>query len=902
MLKILVTTGFEPFNRRNDISALAALVGLILLANLLILCTHFTYQYFHAFSYDFEYNYQAGHALFMQSWGRGCIPLWGPLMCGSPDSALYAPGMLHPSFLLMRLSSVQAVVAFNTVLHLELIGCFSYLLFRRLGISIAAALAAALWSALSGYSIWVSPLQPVLNALPWFIAWMWAVLEFLSRPRLRWWALQTMVLTLLLTSGDIQELVFCAYLGGLWLALIIVFSRDRNARTVATLAGGIVLALMIASYQLLISLNFFTRVVKTASFTWSFYRAALPTLPELLLGTVGLLSKRFEGLFICLATGVVAVLGLRRHRESAPLKAAIVTVALALLFLAGARYGLGHLLRHLPLLGKMIRNYKMGIALQPLLMIIAAYGADSLLRQPGPERSRAWLLGGLALAAALLSRHWLASALLAVLAAALMVKPVARRHWAPAIIALAFLECVSVLWHPLSEFPRWRYWDRFTQACRDAGAEYRVGAMYPTLAMARFDYLRELPFTMAATMGEESFDVWFSYPLKAYASLLSLISPACLVQDQNGIRSVDFTTPFRSSDYIRPSNRHLVNLLGLRYIFAKDFALEEADRYPILSDPAYLLNPARKDAFAPYQRMVRVGPDGEQPVLEIEAPGTFTYHTRLGKTDRLRFGIEASGPPGSAPLMFELHASGKNGSRIWFQQALAPGGVEADRELGLDDFPELQDGDSEIRLDFTVIFPVGPAPGKFKARWIDPTFMRPEKTIRWKAGSRMMMLENTEAIPRGRVVHEALPARDEAEAAGIMKDPARYDPRRQAVLLGAPGGFPVRGKASNLEEHVRTVSYSYDDFQVEADLATPGLLVWAGNYFPGWRAWVDGQEVRIFRADLCFRAVALDAGRHSVHFSYQPPEFRIGLFLSLGSLLILGLAGIGVFGRKPPDR
>jgi len=65
--------------------------------------------------------------------------------------------------------------------------------------------------------------------------------------------------------------------------------------------------------------------------------------------------------------------------------------------------------------------------------------------------------------------------------------------------------------------------------------------------------------------------------------------------------------------------------------------------------------------------------------------------------------------------------------------------------------------------------------------------------------------------------------------------------------------------------------------------------------YPGWRAWVDGSETRIHRADYIFRAVFLPKGDHSIRFRYRPISFRTGLWVSVGSLFaacILGLAKI----------
>jgi hypothetical protein len=70
----------------------------------------------------------------------------------------------------------------------------------------------------------------------------------------------------------------------------------------------------------------------------------------------------------------------------------------------------------------------------------------------------------------------------------------------------------------------------------------------------------------------------------------------------------------------------------------------------------------------------------------------------------------------------------------------------------------------------------------------------------------------------------------------------------------------------------------------------PALLLLTDTYYPGWRAFVDGNEARVLRANHCFRAILLPAGAKNVTFKYYPQLFNIGLLLS--GLTLLALACI----------
>ena len=63
----------------------------------------------------------------------------------------------------------------------------------------------------------------------------------------------------------------------------------------------------------------------------------------------------------------------------------------------------------------------------------------------------------------------------------------------------------------------------------------------------------------------------------------------------------------------------------------------------------------------------------------------------------------------------------------------------------------------------------------------------------------------------------------------------------------------------------------------------------------GWKAWVDGQETDILKADYAFMAIKIDEGEHIIELKYHTPGFRVGAVISLaGIVLWSGMVGIGV--------
>ncbi len=74
--------------------------------------------------------------------------------------------------------------------------------------------------------------------------------------------------------------------------------------------------------------------------------------------------------------------------------------------------------------------------------------------------------------------------------------------------------------------------------------------------------------------------------------------------------------------------------------------------------------------------------------------------------------------------------------------------------------------------------------------------------------------------------------------------------------------------------------YGNTAVECTVDSEAEGFMLLLDSYYPGWRAYLDGKQVSILRADYAFRAVKVPAGRHRVEFRYRPASFFIGLGIS----------------------
>jgi len=143
--------------------------------------------------------------------------------------------------------------------------------------------------------------------------------------------------------------------------------------------------------------------------------------------------------------------------------------------------------------------------------------------------------------------------------------------------------------------------------------------------------------------------------------------------------------------------------------------------------------------------------------------------------------------------------------------------------------------------------------------------------------------ENLQALPRAFLVHGVRHYLDEEVLLADLGFADHFQPRGQVFLPG-PGPEQPPAPAAPGEE-VEILDYQDQKSEYRVTLLSPGYLSTSENYFPGWRAWVNGQEAPVLRSNYTFRALALTPGSHQIVFRYIPVSFRIGLWVGLSSLL-----------------
>jgi hypothetical protein len=142
---------------------------------------------------------------------------------------------------------------------------------------------------------------------------------------------------------------------------------------------------------------------------------------------------------------------------------------------------------------------------------------------------------------------------------------------------------------------------------------------------------------------------------------------------------------------------------------------------------------------------------------------------------------------------------------------------------------------------------------------------------------RAMIVPRAEVLPRDQILER-------------LRQPD-FDPTQKLFLEQGPARNPAN---TSFPRQVLGVTYpTPNEVVVRAETQEPAYLFLAEVDYPGWKAYLDGKEVKLLRANYLFRAVDLPAGRHTARFSFEPRLWKMGagtsaIFL-VGAILALAV-------------
>jgi hypothetical protein len=144
--------------------------------------------------------------------------------------------------------------------------------------------------------------------------------------------------------------------------------------------------------------------------------------------------------------------------------------------------------------------------------------------------------------------------------------------------------------------------------------------------------------------------------------------------------------------------------------------------------------------------------------------------------------------------------------------------------------------------------------------------------------SQVRILENANAYPRAWIVHAALQVAPGGVDSLRLIANQSVDARRTALLEEAPPA--LESPADPSHDQALIFSYEANRLDVRTSTTAAGLLLLSEVYYPAWKAYVDGQPVRLYVADGALRAVPIPSGEHTVELRFESETLRSGMLIA----------------------
>ncbi|KPL04074.1 MAG: hypothetical protein AMJ90_02140 [candidate division Zixibacteria bacterium SM23_73_2] len=201
-------------------------------------------------------------------------------------------------------------------------------------------------------------------------------------------------------------------------------------------------------------------------------------------------------------------------------------------------------------------------------------------------------------------------------------------------------------------------------------------------------------------------------------------------------------------------------------------------------------------------------------------------------------------------------------------------------------------------------FLFGPKPELLNAKYIlSRTELDYPKFEKVSQGDGVVIHKNKGYLPKVRIVHQYEVIGDQKKILERIKEPD-FDYKNSVILEEDPHLDLGQEDTLSVTEWGEMVQDKINIMSVKVKLQAPGIVVLSDNFYPAWKAYVDGKEKKIFRANYVFRALALEDGEHMIRFVFDSVPYKVGktstLLTTLFLVIIFGFCGFRkiVYGKN----
>ena len=110
-----------------------------------------------------------------------------------------------------------------------------------------------------------------------------------------------------------------------------------------------------------------------------------------------------------------------------------------------------------------------------------------------------------------------------------------------------------------------------------------------------------------------------------------------------------------------------------------------------------------------------------------------------------------------------------------------------------------------------------------------------------------------------------------------------FDPRNIALITDK---IETTIKKFDENHKVFITNLENGKFEMKIDSESGGFLVVSENYYPGWKAEIDGERTKVFRTNYTLLGIMVPPGNHMVTLNFFPDSLLISILVSIASFLL----------------
>jgi len=144
-------------------------------------------------------------------------------------------------------------------------------------------------------------------------------------------------------------------------------------------------------------------------------------------------------------------------------------------------------------------------------------------------------------------------------------------------------------------------------------------------------------------------------------------------------------------------------------------------------------------------------------------------------------------------------------------------------------------------------------------------------------------------LPRFMFVNNSSIAKNAIELKNNLLD-NNFEPNKY-VLLETDQSPMALDASTNLKNNYKIdiIKYFPNEVELEVVVDKEGYLVSSEVYYPGWKAFIDDKEAKIYRSNYAFRSIFIPSpGKYRIQFKFEPESLKVGKIISFLSLFLIG--------------